>query len=64
MKKLYLISIPFFIYSFILSNEIEKNKILNIMVDHNYDLRDKNHDEIDNYFYFPFSYNDDNETKT
>lgn len=64
MKKIYLISIPLFIYSNILSSEMEKNKILNIMIEHNYDLRDKNHDELDDYFCFPFSYNDDNETKT
>ena len=42
----------------ILANEIEGNKILNIMVDHNYELDKKNYGTLEQYFTFPFTYNE------
>ena len=34
----------------LLSNELEKNKILNIMVDHNYDLTDQKYGNLETFF--------------
>ena len=35
----------------LLSNELEKNKILNIMVDHNYDLTDQKYGNLETFFF-------------
>ena len=51
------------LFNILLSNELEKNKILNIMVDHNYDLMDKKYSNLDTFFCFPFLYNDQEEIK-
>ena len=64
MKKTYLILIFQCFFSVILPNEIENNKILNIMVDHNYEIKDQKYDNLNAYFCFPFSYNDHEEVKT
>ena len=64
MKKSYSILIFQCLFSMILGNEIENNKILNIMVDHNYELKDQKYDELNTYFCFPFSYNHHEEVKT
>ena len=48
----------------LLSNELEKNKILNIMVDHNYDLTDQKYNNLETYFCFPFLYNDSEKGKS
>ena len=64
MKNLYSILIFQCLFSVILPNEIENNKILNLMVDHNYVLEDKKYDDLDSYFCFPFSYNDHQDIKT
>ena len=64
MKKIYSILIFHCVFSVALSNEIENNKILNIMVDHNYVLKDKKYDDLDSYFCFPFSYNGHEDIKT
>tara|TARA_Y100000739_G_C20284388_1_gene318146 strand:+ start:118 stop:450 length:333 start_codon:yes stop_codon:yes gene_type:complete len=42
----------------ILANEIEGNKILNVMVDHNYELDEENYGSLEDYFTFPFTYNE------
>ena len=64
MKKTYLILIFQCFFSVILPNEIENNKIMNIMVDHNYEIKDQKYDNLNAYFCFPFSYNDHEEVKT
>lgn len=64
MKKSYFILIFQYLFSTTLGNEIENNKILNIMVDHNYELKDQKYDELNTYFCFPFSYNHHEEVKT
>ena len=38
--------------------EIEGNKILNVMVDHNYELDKENYGSLEDYFTFPFTYNE------
>ena len=48
----------------LLSNELEKNKILNIMVDHNYDLTDQKYGNLETFFCFPFLFNDSEEIKS
>jgi len=60
MKKIYFL---LFINSIILSNEIERNKVLNVMVDHNYDLSDQQYNDLGTYFCFPFTFNGESETK-
>ena len=57
-----IIILPIF-FNILFSNELEKNKILNIMVDHNYDLMDKKYSSLDTFFCFPFLYNDQEEIK-
>ena len=57
-KKISLILILQILSNILLSNELEKNKILNIMVDHNYDLTDQKYSNLETYFCFPFLYND------
>ena len=63
MKKIQFLIIILLFKSLSTSNQIEKNKILNILAKHNYDLIDQNHINASNYFSFPFSFNDNNETK-
>lgn len=63
-KKISLFLILPVISNILLSNEIEKNKILNIMVNHNYDLTDQKYGNLETYFCFPFLYNDSEEVKS
>ena len=63
-KKISLILILPILSNILLSNELEKNKILNIMVDHNYDLTDQKYGNLETYFCFPFLYNDSEEVKS
>ena len=63
-KKVSLIIILPILSNILLSNELEKNKILNIMVDHNYDLTDQKYGNLETYFCFPFLYNDSEEVKS
>ena len=63
-KKISLFLILPVLSNILLSNEIEKNKILNIMVDHNYDLTDQKYGNLETYFCFPFLYNDSEEVKS
>ena len=63
-KKISLILILPILSNILLSNELEENKILNIMVDHNYDLTDQKYDNLETYFCFPFLYNDSEEVKS
>ncbi len=63
MKKICLFLFLLFINSIILSNEIEKNKVLNVMVDHNYDLNDQKYNDLGTYFCFPFTFNGENKTR-
>ena len=63
-KKISLILILPILSNILLSNELEKNKILNIMVDHNYDLTDQKYNNLETYFCFPFLYNDSEEVKS
>ena len=63
-KKISLILILPILSNILLSNELEKNKILNIMVDHNYDLMDQKYGNLETYFCFPFLYNDSEEVKS
>ena len=63
-KNISLILIIQILSNILLSNELEKNKILNIMVDHNYNLMDKKYSELDTFFCFPFLYNDNEEIKS
>ena len=63
-KKVSLILILPILSNILLSNELEKNKILNIMVDHNYDLTDQKYGNLETYFCFPFLYNDSEEVKS
>ena len=58
MNKTKLLFIILFFNCITLANEIEKNKILNIMVDHNYELTAKDYGVIGNFFTFPFTFND------
>ena len=58
MNKTRLSFIILFFNCITLANEIEKNKILNIMVDHNYELTEKDYGAIGNFFTFPFTFND------
>ena len=58
MNKTKLLFIILFFNCITLANEIEKNKILNIMVDHNYELTEKDYGAIGNFFTFPFTFND------
>ena len=62
-KKISLFLILPVLSNILISNEIEKNKILNIMVDHNYDLMDKKYNNLGTFFCFPFLYNDQEEIK-
>lgn len=64
MKKNYFILILQGLLSIIFGNKIENNKILNIMVDHNYELKDQKYDDLNTYFCYPFSYNHHEEVKT
>ena len=63
-KKISLILILQILSNILLSNELEKNKILNIMVDHNYDLTDQKYSNLETYFCFPFLYNDSEKVKS
>ena len=63
-KKISLILILQILSNILLSNELEKNKILNIMVDHNYDLTDQKYNNLETYFCFPFLYNDSEKGKS
>ena len=63
-KKISLILILPILSNILLSNELEKNKILNIMVDHNYDLTDQKYGNLETYVCFPFLYNDSEEVKS
>ena len=63
-KKISLILILQILSNILLSNELETNKILNIMVDHNYDLTDQKYNNLETYFCFPFLYNDSEEVKS
>ena len=63
-KKVSLILILPILSNILLSNELEKNKILNIMVDHNYDLTDQKYGNLETYFCFPFLYNNSEEVKS
>ena len=63
-KKISLILILQILTNVLLSNELEKNKILNIMVDHNYDLTDQKYNNLETYFCFPFLYNDSEKVKS
>ena len=63
-KKLSSLVILPILSNILLSNELEKNKILNIMVDHNYDLTDQKYNNLETYFCFPFLYNDSEKGKS
>ena len=63
-KNISLILIIQILSNILLSNELEKNKILNIMVDHNYDLTDQKYNNLETYFCFPFLYNDSEKVKS
>ena len=63
-KKVSLILILQILSNTLLSNELEKNKILNIMVNHNYDLTDQKYNNLETYFCFPFLYNDSEKVKS
>ena len=63
-KKISLFLILPVLSNILLSNEIEKNKILNIMVNHNYDLTDQKYNNLETYFCFPFLYNDSEKVKS
>jgi len=63
-KKISPILILPILFNILLSNELEKNKILNIMVEHNYDLTDQKYGNLETYFCFPFLYNDSEEVKS
>ena len=56
MNKTRLLFIILFFNCITLANEIEKNKILNIMVDYNYELTEKDYGGIGNFFTFPFTF--------
>ena len=64
LKKISLFFILLVLSNILLSNELEKNKILNIMVDHNYDLTDQKYNNLETYFCFPFLYNDSEKVKS
>ena len=64
LKKISYILILPILSNILLSNELEKNKILNIIVDHNYDLGDQKYGNLETYFCFPFLYNDSEEVKS
>ena len=51
-KKISLILILPILSNILLSNELEKNKILNIMVNHNYDLTDQKYATLKHFFFF------------
>ena len=63
-KKLSFFVILLILSNILLSNELEKDKILNIMVDHNYDLTDQKYGDLETFFCFPFLYNDAKEIKS
>ena len=63
-KNISLILIIQILSNILLSNELEKNKILNIMVNHNYDLTDQKYNNLETYFCFPFLYNDSEKVKS
>tara|TARA_B100001175_G_C19493086_1_gene633726 strand:- start:1079 stop:1540 length:462 start_codon:yes stop_codon:yes gene_type:complete len=58
MHKIQFLIVALFFTTISLANEIEKNKILNLMVDHNYELKKVDYGDLDNYFTFPFTFND------
>ena len=58
MKKIHFLMLPLMLTRVILANEIEGNKILNVMVDHNYELDKENYGSLEDYFTFPFTYNE------
>ena len=63
-KKISLFLILPVLSNILLSKEIEKNKILNIMVNHNYDLTDQKYGNLETFFCFPFLYNDSEKIKS
>ena len=63
-KKISLILILPILSNILLSDELEKDRILNIMVDHNYDLTDQKYNNLETYFCFPFLYNDSEKVKS
>ena len=63
-KKISLFLILPVLSNILISNEIEKNKILNIMVNHNYDLTDQKYGNLETFFCFPFLFNDSEEFKS
>ena len=58
MNKIHILMLPLMLTRMILANEIEGNKILNVMVDHNYELDKENYSSLGDYFTFPFTYNE------
>jgi len=58
MKKIHFLMLALMLTKVILANEIEGNKILNVMVDHNYELDEENYGSLEDYFTFPFTYNE------
>ena len=62
MNKTQSLFIILFFNCITLANEIERNKILNVMVDHNYELTERNYGMIGNYFTFPFTFIELNKT--
>tara|TARA_Y100000590_G_C15494444_1_gene929109 strand:- start:389 stop:850 length:462 start_codon:yes stop_codon:yes gene_type:complete len=62
MKNLRNIFLVLFTINIVFGNEIEKNKILNIMVDINYELINPKKQNLDIYFDYPFSYNLEDQT--
>ena len=62
MKNLRNIFLVLLTINIVFGNEIEKNKILNIMVDINYELINPKKQNLDIYFDYPFSYNLEDQT--
>ena len=54
VKKLSCFIIIPILSNILLSNELEKNRILNIMVDHNYDLTDQKYGDLETFFCFDY----------
>ena len=63
-KKISLILVLPILSNILLPSEPEKNKILNMMVNHNYDLTDQKYDNLETFFCFPFLYNDSGKMKS
>tara|TARA_Y100001935_G_scaffold17324_1_gene12823 strand:- start:540 stop:1004 length:465 start_codon:yes stop_codon:yes gene_type:complete len=63
-KKLIFFVILPILSNILLSNALEKNRILNITVNHNYDITDPKYGDFETFFCFPFLYNDAEEIKS